>query len=153
MDVVIRLGTKEDVPALLQLINELAIYEKAPDEVVISVDNLLRDGFGENPLFGFFVAEVMGDVVGAALYYFKYSTWKGKCLYLEDLIVKEEKRCQGIGGKLFQRVAQKAKDEQVGRLEWQVLDWNAPAIAFYQKLGAEISSEWLNGRMIFGSTI
>jgi GNAT superfamily N-acetyltransferase len=145
----IRNGEPRDVPALLALIKELAHYERALDEVVITESQLLRDGFGDQPLFALIVAEVDGAVEGIALYYFAYSTWKGKYLYLEDLVVRETFRGKGIGKQLFEAVVNVARKEKVKRMGWQVLDWNKPAIKFYESYGADLASEWLNGRLYF----
>lgn len=149
MEIIIRTGTAADVDSLFALIHELAVFEKAEHEVISTRESLLKDGFSSPPLFEFFVAEVDGAVAGIALTYYKYSTWKGRCLYLEDLIVREEMRGHGIGKKLFEHVLQKATSEGVGRLEWQVLDWNEDAIKFYEKYESEISHEWLNGRISY----
>jgi GNAT superfamily N-acetyltransferase len=143
----IRQGKEKDVPAILMLIKELAEYEKALDEVEITEEELLRDGFGQMPLYEFIVAELSGEVVGMALYYFKYSTWKGKALYLEDIIVKEKYRRKGIGEELFKAVIKRAGDENVRRMDWQVLEWNAPAIRFYKKFQANLDGEWINGKL------
>lgn len=145
----IRKGQPADVPALLELIKELAIYEKAENEVIVTEEILLKDGFGPHPLYHLVVAEYEGKVVGIALYYFAYSTWKGRYLYLEDFVVKESMRGKGIGKPLFQFVVEIAKSEGVKRMGWQVLDWNEPAIRFYETYGADLSSEWLNGRLYF----
>jgi GNAT superfamily N-acetyltransferase len=128
----IRKGTKKDISSLLNLIKELAEYEKEPDEVVVTEDQLLEDGFGKTKIFDFYVATEIGKVVGFALYYTKYSTWKGKCIYLEDLIVTKEYRGQGIGKQLFEEVLKVAKAKKTHRFEWQVLNWNEPAINFYK---------------------
>ncbi len=147
MNIVIRKGTKTDLPAVLNLVKELAIYEKAPNEVTVTLSDMERDGFGENPIFSFFVAEKDGNIVGIALYYIKYSTWKGKCVFLEDIIVTEEYRQYGIGKKLFDEVVKVAKAMHVKRLEWQVLEWNEPAIKFYKKLNAHFDEEWINCKL------
>lgn len=143
----IRKGNKEDLKAAFELIKELAVFEKAPDEVENTVESMMIDGFGDKPVFEFFVAEEGKEVIGLALYYYSYSTWKGKSLYLEDLIVKEAHRGKGIGKQLFDRVMLKAKEEAVCRVDWQVLDWNEPAINFYKKLGAHLDGEWINCRL------
>ncbi|HAS41833.1 MAG TPA: GNAT family N-acetyltransferase [Microscillaceae bacterium] len=143
----IREGSPDDVGVLLALIKELALYEKALDEVENTEEQLLKDGFGDNPLYGFYVAEYDGKVVGMALYYYRYSTWKGKSLYLEDLYVTQAYRKHKVGLYLFKAIAQKAKDENCHRISWQVLDWNEPAIKFYKKLGAELDPEWVNGAL------
>lgn len=145
--VTIRKGRAEDLPAILALITELAIYEKAEGEVEVSAEQMKNWGFGENPLFRSFVAEIRGSVIGLALFYNKYSTWKGKCIFLEDIIVTAAHRRKGIGEKLFRAVAGIAKEEKVKRLEWQVLEWNEPAIAFYKKFNAHFDGEWLNCKL------
>lgn len=139
-----RQGTKQDLPQVLALIKELATYEKAPGEVEVTVAEMERWGFGDEKLFDFFVAESDGIITGLALYYFKYSTWKGKCLFLEDIIVTESQRGRGIGRLLFDEVIRVAKETKVRRMEWQVLNWNAPAIAFYQKYPSQLDDEWIN---------
>ena len=135
------------MPAVLNLIKELAIFEKEPDAVVITVDDLLRDGFGKSPLFHTFVAEVDNQIIGIALYYYRYSTWKGKTIHLEDLIVKEDKRGTGAGFALFSEIIRQGKRDNVRRIEWNVLDWNTPAIKFYEKSGAKILNDWLVAQM------
>ena len=143
----IRKGTKADLPAALELIMELAIYEKAPEQVENSVARMEEDGFGENAVFGFFVAEEEGEVKGMALHYYRYSTWKGKSLYLEDLIVREADRGKGMGKLLLDAIVMEAKAQNCRQVNWQVLDWNEPAIRFYEKLGAELDGEWINCRL------
>lgn len=133
-----------DVNSIHQLIFELATYEKAPEEMVITPDILLKDGFGDNKIFTCFVARVDNSVVGIALLYTKYSTWKGKCIFLEDIVVTEKYRSHGIGSKLFKRSMQYAKEQNAGRLEWQVLDWNEPAINFYKHFDAVLDPTWIN---------
>lgn len=145
----IRQGNKEDLPAVLLLIKELAEYEKAPLEVEVTVEEMEKNGFGENPVFRFFVAERDTEIVGMALYYTKYSTWKGPCIFLEDLIVTQTQRKNGIGTLLFEKMIQLAKEQKVPRLEWQVLEWNEPAINFYKKYNANLDSEWLNGKLVY----
>jgi GNAT superfamily N-acetyltransferase len=144
----IRKGIKSDLPQVLQLIQELAIYEKAAGEVIITVEALEKDGFGNHPLFHFFVAELDNKVVGLALYYIKYSTWKGKCVFLEDLIVNSEYRKHGIGKKLFNEVIKAAKEIHAERMEWQVLDWNEPAINFYKTYDTHFAPEWVNCKLV-----
>lgn len=139
---IIRKGEPADMPAVLDLITELAVFERQPDAVVVTAADLVRDGFQENPLFHTFVAELEGTIVGMALYYYRYSTWKGKTIHLEDLILKEKFRKQGIGFALYQKVIETGYREGVRRIEWNVLDWNTPAIAFYQKTGAEVFDDW-----------
>ena len=143
----VRKGTKNDVKAVHALIVELAIYERAEQEVSNTVDQLLRDGFGEDPVYELLVAETEEKVVGMALWYTKYSTWKGKCGYLEDLVVQADVRGRGIGKALFLEVAKACAHRGYGRMEWQVLDWNEPAIGFYRSLGAGLDPEWLNGTL------
>lgn len=130
------------MPSVLELIKELAIFEKEPDAVVITIDDLIRDGFAENPLFHTFVAEVNQEIIGIALYYYRYSTWKGKTIHLEDLIVKEDKRGTGAGFALYSEIIAQGKRDNVRRIEWNVLDWNTPAIEFYKKSGAKILDDW-----------
>ncbi len=144
---IIRQGTKEDVPAAFQLIQELALFERAPHEVDNTPERMLQDGFGENPVYGFLVAEFNGQIAGISLYYFRYSTWKGKRLYLEDLIVTESYRGKGLGKLLFDATIQKAIELDCYGMSWQVLDWNTPAIDFYKKYGASIDSGWLNASL------
>jgi GNAT superfamily N-acetyltransferase len=138
----IRKATEKDMPFVLELIQELAIFEKEPDAVVVTVDDLVRDGFSENPLFECFVAEVENEIIGMALYYYRYSTWKGKTIHLEDLIVKESKRGTGAGFALYKEIIKQGKAENVRRIEWNVLDWNTPAIDFYEKSGAKVLGDW-----------
>ncbi len=147
MEIKIRKGFREDLPAVLGLIKVLATYEKAPDEVEVTLQELERDGFGDNPIFRFFVAETKDGIVGMALYYTKYSTWKGKCVFLEDIIVLEEYRRFGIGKQLFEQVILAARDARARRIEWQVLDWNTPALKFYEKYQASFLKEWLSCRL------
>ena len=144
---VIRKGTKEDMPAVLDLIKQLALFEKEPDAVVISAQDLVRDGFGETPMFSTFVAEVENEIIGAALFYFRYSTWKGKTIHLEDLIVTENKRGTGAGFALYSEVIKEGKRQNVRRIEWNVLDWNEPAIRFYEKSGAKVFDDWRTVQM------
>lgn len=138
----IRKGTPQDMPSVLALITELAIYEKEPDAVVISTEDLIRDGFSSTPLFHTFVAEVNGEIIGVALYYYRFSTWKGKTIHLEDLIVKEKNRGTGAGFALYSEIIKQGKKDNVRRIEWNVLDWNTPAIEFYEKSGAKVLSDW-----------
>lgn len=139
---VIRKGTKEDVSSILSLISELAVFEKEPDAVVVTEADLLRDGFSENPLYYTFIAEENGEVIGMALYYYRYSTWKGKTIHLEDLIVRENKRGTGAGFALYKKIIEQGKLDGVRRIEWNVLDWNVNAIKFYEKSGAKILDDW-----------
>ncbi|PKB16316.1 GNAT family N-acetyltransferase [Flavobacterium sp. 5] len=138
----IRKGQKEDMSGVLTLIQELATFEKEPDAVLITVEDLVNDGFGEKPLFDVFVAEVANEIVGIALYYYRYSTWKGKTIHLEDLVIKESMRGTGLGYALYSEIIKQGQKDKVRRIEWNVLDWNTPAIEFYEKSGAKILDEW-----------
>lgn len=140
MEVVIRKGEPADFPALLGLIKELALFEKEPDAVTNSVEQMQQ----EQQHFEFYVAEYDGEIIGAAVYFFAYYTWVGKSMYLDDLYVKPEYRRQKVGSKLIRKIFQIAQTEKCQRLRWQVLDWNTDAIAFYKKIGAKVISEWLN---------
>ncbi len=141
----IRKGKKEDLPEVLNLIKELAAYEKAPDEVENTVEMMERDGFGENPLYGLIVADDNGTIVGISIYYYRYSTWKGKRLYLEDIVVTESYRGIGIGKKLFDATIKTGLETDCNGMVWQVLDWNEPAINFYKKVyNAHLDGEWIN---------
>lgn len=137
-----------DEAAIMELIRALALFEKAPHEVINTPENLKKHLF-EEQICDAIVAEVANQIVGFALYYTSYSTWKGKCLYLEDLFVIPEYRKQGIGSELFDMVVQIAKEKQVKRMDWQVLDWNQPAIDFYRNKSAILDEEWINGRLFF----
>ena len=139
---IVRKGTKEDMKAVLDLIIELAVFEKEPDAVVITEEDLIKDGFESNPLFHTFVAEKNGEIVGVALYYYRYSTWKGKTIHLEDLVVKENQRGTGAGFALYSEIIKQGKKDKVRRIEWNVLDWNENAIKFYEKSGANILKDW-----------
>lgn len=143
----LRKGEEKDCPKIIDLILELAIYEKAEDKMILTVDQLKEDGFSVNPKFDVFVVEDShGEVFGIALFYEKYSTWTGACIYLEDLIVTKDKRGIGAGKALFEAVIKEAKRRNSARMEWQVLDWNVPSIDFYKAYGAELDNEWVNGR-------
>ena len=145
----IRKGQPEDMGAVLGLIQELAVFEKEPDAVLVTVEDLVRDGFGPKPLFNVFVAEIDSEnnsttkeIVGIALYYYRFSTWKGKTIHLEDLVVKESMRGTGLGYALYSEIIKQGKKDQVRRVEWNVLDWNTPAIDFYEKSGAKVLRDW-----------
>jgi GNAT superfamily N-acetyltransferase len=144
MDINIRIAVKDDCVRLLELINELALYEKAPQEVTVTLAEFEDAGFGEHPVWKAFVAERDDKILGFALYYVRYSTWKGCRLYLEDFIVTEEERGKGIGKLLFETVMKEARDKGFNGMSWQVLDWNEPAINFYNKYNAGLESGWLN---------
>jgi len=147
MKITIREGIKEDLPAVLRLIKELANYEKSLDEVTITLEDLEKDGFEGSPCYWFLVAEKDNEIVGLSFYWIRYSTWKGKFLFLEDFVIKEEYKRQGIGSKLFEETIKICKDQKLNGMTWQVLDWNTPAIDFYKKYDAEISTDWLNGKL------
>lgn len=147
MSTVIRDAKKEDMPAVLELIKELAAFEKEPDAVTTTVETLEKEGFGEHPLFQVFVAEVDGNIEGMALVYYRFSTWKGRTLHLEDLIVREEKRGTGLGNALYKKVIEYAKSQGLKRVEWVVLDWNQHAIDFYERSGANILKDWYTVQM------
>lgn len=143
----IRKGIPEDMPKVLALITELAVFEKEPDAVVVTVEDLVRDGFSENPLFYTFVAEDNEQIIGVALYYYRFSTWKGKTIHLEDLIVNEKSRGTGAGFALYSEIIKQGKKDKVRRIEWNVLDWNTPAIKFYEKSGAKVLKDWCVAQM------
>jgi GNAT superfamily N-acetyltransferase len=141
----IRRAQREDCSAMLELIRELAVYEKAPDEVTVDPLHFEESGFGLNPVWWAFVVENQEKkVVAFALYYIRYSTWKGQVMYLEDILVTEALRGKGIGKMLIERLIQEAKEKGFKRMTWQVLDWNEPAINFYKKFGAKFDPEWVN---------
>jgi len=142
MDYIIREATVDDMPQVLLLIKELAIFEKEPEAVEVTVEDLIREGFGEQPLFHCFVAESKKEIIGLALVYFRFSTWKGRTVHLEDLIVRESMRGMGLGTALYKSVMQYGKEQGVKRIEWNVLDWNKPAVDFYLKSGAKILEGW-----------
>ena len=144
---IIRKGEQKDMKSVLELIQELAVFEKEPNAVELTVADLERDGFGSNPLFHTFVAEIDENIVGIALYYYRYSTWKGKTIHLEDLIVKENQRGSGVGFALYSKIIEQGKMDNVRRIEWAVLDWNIPAIEFYKKSGAKILEDWRTVQM------
>jgi len=147
MDTIIRKALKDDLPEILSLIKELAAYEKAPEEVKLTIQQLEKDGFGDKACFEALLAEQKGECCGMALYYYTYSTWKGRCLYLEDIIIREKHRRKGIGEKLFNELLNIAAKEKVVQMKWQVLEWNQPAINFYKKYKADFDDEWTNVRL------
>jgi GNAT superfamily N-acetyltransferase len=150
MEYRIRKATAADMPAVHALVRELALYEKAPEQVATTPEEFVADGFGERPWFDCLVAELEnGAIIGFALFYTNYSTWKGKCLYLEDFIVSEAWRGVGAGKALFEAVVAEARARGVRRMDWQVLEWNEPAIRFYERYNATLDPEWLNGRLFF----
>ncbi|MFC4210438.1 GNAT family N-acetyltransferase [Pedobacter lithocola] len=144
IDTKIRKAVAADCTRILELINELAIYERAPEEVTVTLEHFIEAGFGESPVWKAYVAEVDNIIVGFALYYTRYSTWKGCRLYLEDFIVTEEYRGKGIGKILFEKVIETTKNGNYSGMVWQVLDWNEPAINFYNKYKAQLEEGWLN---------
>lgn len=145
MSILIRRAKKEDCARLLELIHELAVYEKAPEQVTVTLEHFIDSGFGPNPVWWAFVAEVDGKVQGFALYYIRYSTWKGQRMYLEDILVTEEMRGKNIGKLLFEALIQEAKERKLNGIVWQVLEWNEPAINFYKKyFKAHFDAEWIN---------
>lgn len=149
MQIHIRRAVQTDCKRLLELIQELADYEKAPQEVTVTLEHFEESGFGATPVWWAFVAEIEGKVEGFALYYIRYSTWKGQCLYLEDFLVTEKLRGKGAGKLLFDRVIEEAKEKGFKRMVWQVLEWNEPAIHFYKKYNATLDPEWVNGILDF----
>ncbi|MEO6819381.1 MAG: GNAT family N-acetyltransferase [Ginsengibacter sp.] len=145
LDIKIRRAEKEDCFAIMMLIKELAIYEKAPEEVTVDFGHFVESGFGPNPVWWAFVAEIENKVVAFAIYYIRYSTWKGQRMYLEDLLITEEMRGKGIGKLLFERLITEAEEKKLSGLVWQVLDWNEPAIHFYEKFElVKFDNDWIN---------
>ncbi|MBA3649149.1 MAG: GNAT family N-acetyltransferase [Chitinophagales bacterium] len=147
MSITIRKAEKKDVPAMLGLIKELALYEKALDQVTNTVGDMEKDGFGNQPIFSAYLAEVNNEVAGIAIYYIAYSTWKGKYIYLDDFIVNEDFRRYGIGKKLFEAVGYAAKMIGANQFRWHVLNWNEPAINFYKKYDASLDPEWITCKL------
>lgn len=163
MSIIIRRAQKEDCPRMLELVRELADYERAPDEVTVSLEHFTDSGFGAHPVWWAFVAESPGPtlnpsqegketpshIVGCALYYIRFSTWKGQRMYLEDIIVSKEHRGKGIGKMLFERLIEEAKEKKLKGMVWQVLEWNEPAIHFYKKYNTSFDPGWINGSIDF----
>ena len=156
MSISLRRAEKKDCQRLLELVHELAVYEKAPNEVTVTLEHFEESGFGEKPVWWAFVAEASSspnpskgvgeesNIIGFALYYVRYSTWKGQRMYLEDIIVTEAWRCKGVGSLLFDRLIEEAKEKRFSGIAWQVLEWNEPAITFYKKYNASFDGEWVN---------
>lgn len=144
MPIIIRRAKKEDCSRLLELVKELALYEKAPQEVTVTLEHFVESGFGANPVWWAFVAEENDLVLGFALYYVRYSTWKGQRMYLEDILVTGQARGKGIGKLLFDQLIVEAKAKQFSGIVWQVLEWNQPAINFYKKYNSNLDPEWIN---------
>ena len=142
--ITVRRSRVEDLEKVLELVKELAVFEKAPDEVNNTIEKMKKDGFSLDKIFDCFVAEIQGNIIGTAITYYRYSTWKGKCLYLEDLIVTKEYRGQGAGKLLFNHCLDFGKAQNCVRMNWQVLDWNEPAIDFYKSYQAQLDGEWIN---------
>lgn len=149
MSIRIRSAQRKDCPAMMELIRELAVFEKAPHAVTVSMDEFVDAGFGKTPVWEAFVAELEGTIVGISLYYIRYSTWKGRRLYLEDLIVQEAYRGKGIGKLLLDKTIEHAKEKKYSGMMWQVLDWNTNAISFYEKYEANFDGEWINVNLNF----
>ncbi|MEP7319989.1 MAG: GNAT family N-acetyltransferase [Panacibacter sp.] len=144
-NIIIRRTVRKDCSKLLELVKELALYEKAPDEVTVTLEHFEESGFGEKPVWWAFAAEENNTIIGFALYYIRYSTWKGQRMYLEDIVVTEKARGKGIGKLLFEALIEEAKQRNLAGITWQVLDWNEPAINFYKKYyNAKFDGEWLN---------
>ena len=144
METKIRRAVKEDCPRLMELVQELADYEKAPQEVTVTLDHFIESGFGKNPVWWGFVAEENGVIQGFTLYYIRYSTWKGQAMYLEDFLVTNAMRGKGTGKLLFDRLIEEAREKGLKRIVWQVLDWNKPAINFYRKYNSKFEEGWIN---------
>ncbi|MEY4988262.1 MAG: Diamine N-acetyltransferase [Bacteroidota bacterium] len=140
----LRRATQDDIPSILELVNALAVFEKAPEEVTATVQDYIENGFGTNPIFSCFLAYYNGQLAGFSLWYYRFSTWKGKRLYLEDLYVKDDYRGKGIGKQLIEACIEEAKNTNCTGMMWQVLDWNTPAIEFYKRYNASFDGEWLN---------
>jgi GNAT superfamily N-acetyltransferase len=147
MEIVIREAVEADCISIMKLVNELALYEKAPEAVTVTLAEFVDAGFGNNPVWKAFVADVNDQIVGFSLFYVRYSTWKGRTLYLEDFLVTVDMRGKGIGKLLFERTIREAKEKGYFSMVWQVLDWNEPALNFYDKYNAGIEAGWLNGSL------
>ena len=144
----VRKAKREDCPRMLELVKELAAYERAPDEVTVTLDHFTESGFGPHPVWWALVAESDGIIVGFAMYYIRFSTWKGQRMYLEDFIVTDAYRGKGIGKLLFDELIEEAKEKKFSAIVWQVLKWNEPAINFYKKYNASFDGEWYNSSLV-----
>ena len=148
-DIIIRKATANDCPRIMELVHELAVYERAPAEVTVTLDHFIESGFGPNPVWSAFVAEEDGVINGFALYYIRFSTWKGQRMYLEDILVTEHARGRGLGKLLMDALTEEAKERNFQGITWQVLEWNEPALNFYRKYGANFDAEWVNVSLNF----
>ncbi len=148
--ITVRKAQREDCPQMMELVRELALYERAPDEVTVTMNHFEESGFGPNPVWWAFVAEVDGEIKGFALYYIRYSTWKGQRMYLEDIVVTEAARGQGLGKMLMQALISEAETRKFNGIVWQVLEWNEPALRFYEKFNAKFDAEWVNASVALG---
>ena len=142
---IIRRAVRDDCPRLMELIRELALFERAPEEVTVSLQHFVESGFGAHPVWWAFVAEIDGVVAAFALYYIRYSTWKGQRMYLEDILVTKDMRGKRLGSLLFERLLEEAREKELNGIVWQVLDWNEPAFRFYEKYQATFDAGWVNG--------
>jgi ribosomal protein S18 acetylase RimI-like enzyme len=147
MEIIIRKAEARDVPRMLDLVRELAVFERAPEEVTVTLEHMRDAGFGSDPVWVGWVAELEGTIVGMAVCYERYSTWKGRRLYLEDIIVTEGARGHRIGDRLFRQCAAYAVEKDYSGMLWQVLDWNTDAIRFYERFGAAMDPQWINGSL------
>ena len=148
-EVVIRRAKAEDCASIMELVHELAVYERAPGEVTVTEEHFRQSGFGKQPVWWAHVAEAEGKIIGFALYYIRFSTWKGQRMYLEDLLVTETWRRRGIGRLLMQALIQDAKEKKLHGISWQVLEWNEPAIEFYKEYNPSFDGEWVNVMLTF----
>ena len=147
--VTIRKAQQRDCPRMMELVEELAQYERAPQEVTVETGHFMESGFGAHPVWWAFVAEEEGLIAGFALYYIRYSTWKGQKMYLEDILVTESARGKGIGTMLMDQLIAEAKEKKFKGITWQVLNWNEPAMNFYRKYNTRFDDEWINGALDF----